>query len=85
MFGTDELAGLFDRKGHIYTARNLGVTGKEDTTVVTRAIEKKRPHCCRWTRIPMETLRLTWAALTWAYFSDFHFECGANPNGRRNC
>jgi hypothetical protein len=40
--GREELAGLFGRKVHIYTARDLGVTGKEDTTVITRAIEKKR-------------------------------------------
>jgi predicted nuclease of predicted toxin-antitoxin system len=39
--GHDELAGLFGRKAHTYTARDLGVTGKEDTTVITRAIEKK--------------------------------------------
>lgn len=39
--GREELAGLFGRKAHIYTARDLGVTGKEDTTVITRAIEKK--------------------------------------------
>jgi hypothetical protein len=39
--GREELGGLFGSKAHIYTAKDLGVTGTEDTRVITRALERK--------------------------------------------
>ena len=39
--GREELGALFGSKAHIYTAMDLGVTGKEDTRVITKALEKK--------------------------------------------
>lgn len=39
--GREELGGLFGAKSHVYTAKDLGVTGKEDTRVITQAVHKK--------------------------------------------
>lgn len=70
--GREEQASLFGRKAHVYTACDLAVTGKEDPTVIIRAIEKGA-LLLRWTRFPMETLRTARAALTWALFLGFSF------------
>jgi hypothetical protein len=37
----DDLRACFPQKAHVYTARNLGVSGKEDTSVIDKAITKR--------------------------------------------
>jgi predicted nuclease of predicted toxin-antitoxin system len=39
--GREELGHLFGSKAHVYTARDLGVTGKEDVRVIDSAVAKK--------------------------------------------
>ncbi len=39
--GREELGNLFGSKAHVYTAKDLGVTGKEDTRVIRGAVDKK--------------------------------------------
>lgn len=36
-----DLARVFGPKDHVYTARDLGVTGKQDTTVIDKAVRRK--------------------------------------------
>ena len=36
-----ELGSVFGQKAHVYTAKDLGVTGKEDLSVIDKAFEKK--------------------------------------------
>jgi hypothetical protein len=47
--GREELASLFGPTAHIYTAQDLGVTGKDDTRVIRRAVGKK---CLRRQALP---------------------------------
>jgi hypothetical protein len=39
--GREELGHLFGTKAHVYSARDLGVTGKEDIRVIDGAVAKK--------------------------------------------
>jgi hypothetical protein len=39
--GREELGHLFGNKAHVYSARDLGVTGKEDIRVIDGAVAKK--------------------------------------------
>jgi hypothetical protein len=36
-----ELGSVFGTKAHVYTAKDLGVTGKEDPRVIDKAVDKK--------------------------------------------
>jgi predicted nuclease of predicted toxin-antitoxin system len=36
-----EVGSVFGTKAHVYTAKDLGVTGKEDPRVIDKAIDKK--------------------------------------------
>ncbi len=39
-----DLGHVFGAKAHVYTARDLGVRGKEDTRVIEKAFTAKVPH-----------------------------------------
>jgi len=36
-----DLGSVFGPKAHVYTAKDLGVTGKEDVSVIEKAFDKK--------------------------------------------